>query len=75
MARIWKEREKQIDRVLANTAGIYGEVRGILGQSEPRCLRSNSTRSADGWKTRRRIWSTVERRYSREGLGLRMGPI
>jgi hypothetical protein len=35
MERIWKEREKQIDRVLANTAGMYGEVRGILGSSVP----------------------------------------
>lgn len=33
MERIWKEREKQIERVLANTAGMYGEVRGILGTS------------------------------------------
>jgi len=33
MERIWKEREKQIERVLANTAGMYGEVRGILGSS------------------------------------------
>ena len=35
MERIWKEREKQIERVLANTAGMYGEVRGILGHSVP----------------------------------------
>lgn len=35
MERIWKEREKQIDRVLANTAGMYGEVRGILGATLP----------------------------------------
>jgi len=35
MERIWKEREKQIERVLANTAGMYGEVRGILGSSIP----------------------------------------
>ena len=35
MERIWKEREKQIDRVLANTARMYGEVRGILGTSVP----------------------------------------
>jgi hypothetical protein len=35
MERIWNEREKQIERVLANTAGMYGEVRGILGQSVP----------------------------------------
>jgi hypothetical protein len=35
MERIWKEREKQIERVLANTAGLYGEVRGIVGASVP----------------------------------------
>lgn len=35
MERIWKEREKQIERVLANTAGLYGEVRGIAGSSVP----------------------------------------
>jgi hypothetical protein len=32
---IWNEREKQIQRVLANTAGMYGEVRGIVGSSVP----------------------------------------
>jgi hypothetical protein len=36
MERIWKEREKHIERVLANTAGMYGEVRGIVGSSLPR---------------------------------------
>jgi hypothetical protein len=30
-----KEREKQIERVLANTAGMY-EVRGIVGSTVPR---------------------------------------
>ena len=35
MQRIWKEREKQIERVIANTAGMYGEVRGIVGASVP----------------------------------------
>jgi hypothetical protein len=35
MERIWKEREKQIERVLANTARMYGEVRGIVGSSLP----------------------------------------
>ena len=35
MERIWKEREKQIERVLANTAGLYGEVRGLVGASLP----------------------------------------
>jgi hypothetical protein len=35
MQRIWKEREKHIERVLANTAEMYGEVRGIVGSSLP----------------------------------------
>ena len=35
MERIWKEREKQIERALRGTAGMYGEVRGILGSSLP----------------------------------------
>lgn len=35
LKRNWKEREKQIDCALAHTAGIYGEVRGILGQGVP----------------------------------------
>jgi hypothetical protein len=35
MERIWKEREKQIERVLVNTSRMYGEVRGIVGSSVP----------------------------------------
>lgn len=35
MERIWKEREKQLERVLAATAGMYGELRGTIGQSMP----------------------------------------
>jgi hypothetical protein len=35
MARIWKEREKQIERALSAAAGMYGEVRGILGATLP----------------------------------------
>ena len=34
-ARIWKEREKQIDRIIENTAGMYGDVRGLIGTSVP----------------------------------------
>jgi hypothetical protein len=29
MQRIWKEREKQIDKVIANTIDMYGSVKGI----------------------------------------------
>jgi hypothetical protein len=35
MERIWKQREKQIDRVLDNTARMCGEMRGIVGASLP----------------------------------------
>lgn len=31
MQRIWKEREKQIDKVVASTIDMYGSVKGIAG--------------------------------------------
>ncbi|MGB5442711.1 MAG: DUF2130 domain-containing protein [Gammaproteobacteria bacterium] len=34
-ARLWKEREKQIDRIIENTAGMYGDVRGLIGAAVP----------------------------------------
>ena len=33
MQRIWKQREKQIEKVLDNTIGMYGSIRGIAGQA------------------------------------------
>jgi hypothetical protein len=36
LRRIWIKREKQIDRAVANTAGLYGELGGIIGASLPR---------------------------------------
>ena len=33
MARIWKQREKQIEKVLLNTANMYGSIRGIAGNA------------------------------------------
>jgi hypothetical protein len=35
MERLWKEREKQLERVIGATAGMYGELRGTIGQSMP----------------------------------------
>ena len=35
MKRIWSKREKQIDRALSNTAGLYGDLQGIIGASLP----------------------------------------
>lgn len=35
MEKIWKDREKQIERVIANTVGMYGEMSGILGGGLP----------------------------------------
>lgn len=29
----WREREKQLERVMLNTTGLYGEMRGIVGSS------------------------------------------
>lgn len=33
MARIWKQREKQIQKVITNTVNMYGSVRGIAGNA------------------------------------------
>ena len=35
MARMWTKREKQIERVITNTAGMYGDMQGIVGASLP----------------------------------------
>jgi hypothetical protein len=31
----WARREKQLERVIANTAGMYGDLSGIIGKSMP----------------------------------------
>lgn len=33
MEKIWKEREKQLDKVLMSTSGLYGSIKGIAGAS------------------------------------------
>jgi hypothetical protein len=35
MERIWKQREKEIRRVIRNTAGLYGDMQGIIGGQIP----------------------------------------
>ena len=35
MEKIWKEREKQIEKVLINTTQFFGSVKGIAGKSIP----------------------------------------
>ena len=33
MEKLWKEREKQLDKVLLNATGFYGSVKGIAGSA------------------------------------------
>ena len=33
--RIWKQREKQIEKVVNNTIDMYGSIKGIAGNSIP----------------------------------------
>lgn len=33
MEKLWTERNKQIERVIANTSGLYGDLRGLIGSS------------------------------------------
>jgi len=35
MERHWKQREKQIHRVVKNTVGLYGDMQGIIGGQIP----------------------------------------
>ena len=35
MEKQWKEREKQIEQVIKNTAGLYGDMQGIIGGHIP----------------------------------------
>jgi hypothetical protein len=33
MIKQWSKREAQIERIMLSTAGMYGDVQGIAGQS------------------------------------------
>lgn len=33
--RIWKKREQEIERVIRNTSGMYGDLQGIIGSALP----------------------------------------
>jgi hypothetical protein len=46
-ARIWKERDKQIQRIIENTAGMYGDIRGLIGSSVPE-IKALSLDGVDG---------------------------
>jgi hypothetical protein len=35
MVKIWSAREKQIERVIDNTGGMYGDLQGLVGGSMP----------------------------------------
>jgi hypothetical protein len=35
MERHWKQREKEIERVIKNTVGLYGDMQGIIGGQIP----------------------------------------
>ena len=36
MKRIWKKREKQIERAIDNTTALYGDLQGIVGGALPK---------------------------------------
>ena len=33
MQRIWKQRERQIEKVITNTIDMYGSIKGIAGNA------------------------------------------
>jgi len=44
----WAAREKQIDRVIRNVGGMYGDMEGIIGASLPK-IASLELPSGDGY--------------------------
>jgi hypothetical protein len=36
MQRIWEKREKQVERIISNTAGMYGDLEGLAGLALPK---------------------------------------
>ena len=40
--RMWKRREKQLERAVMNTAGMYGDLQGIVGASLPQIAQLES---------------------------------
>jgi hypothetical protein len=47
MQKIWAAREKQIDRVLAQTVGLHGDLQGIIGASLPEIAQIELSNVAD----------------------------
>ncbi len=35
MEKLWAERDKQIERIMTNTVGLYGAIRGVIGGQLP----------------------------------------
>ncbi len=33
--KIWKEREKQFEKILTNAVSLYGSIKGLAGSSIP----------------------------------------
>jgi len=63
MERHWKQREKQIERVVKNTVGLYGDMQGIIGGQIPAIpaleLDDETTKQlTEGSDTERRRMST-----------------
>jgi hypothetical protein len=52
MTKIWAAREKQIERVVTNTTGMYGDLEGIIGAALPKIpnleLKAIANSGADG---------------------------
>jgi hypothetical protein len=52
--RIWAQREKEINKVLVNTAGMYGDLKGIIGRSLPMVRTLELPAGDDGYLAERR---------------------
>lgn len=51
MVKMWAKREKQIERVVTNTVGMYGDMEGIIGTSLPHIRSLELTEGSVSLKT------------------------
>ncbi|KAB2835773.1 MAG: DUF2130 domain-containing protein, partial [Candidatus Brocadia sp.] len=51
MIKMWAKREKQIERIVNNTVGMYGDMEGIIGAALPQIKSLELTEGSASLKT------------------------
>jgi len=49
LQKIWASREKQIERIISNTAGMYGDLEGLAGTALPQIKILELPNNSNNW--------------------------